>query len=302
MTEIESPARLVSARAASLARATESRLDGPVAMERPRALGSGFGAGDVGVPSLVAALVVETMQDGTGGGTAGSGVAGSEPPAAAVRTGLAVEALDRQGQALATVPAIAAREGDGSAVTESVLWCDWLHARAHELLVGGSERGERVVSAVRSMGREVASRNERREPGQVASEPVVAVPSSVVDEGTDSVIVRGSGCSCAMAARIGGLVGGARPDVLDHTVTYGELVDESVREFGRQMIGRLGGTAVSGGALDPAVGVAGGAGVVQDDVEGCESAGSSEGSDSLCWQALWWLLLAVDGGASEMQR
>jgi hypothetical protein len=255
-------------------------------MERPRALGSGFGAGDVGLPSLVAALVVETMQDGAGGGTAGRGEAGSEPPPAAVRTGLAVEALDRQGQALATVPAIAAREGEESAVTESVLWCDWLHARAHQLLVGGSECGERVVSAVRSMGREVVSRNERREPEYDASEPVVAVLSSIVDEEAVSVIVRGSGCSCAMAARIGGLIGGARSDALDRAVTYGELVDDSVREFGRPMSGRLGRTAVSGGALDPAVGVAGGAGVVQDDVEGFESAGSSGGSDSLCWQAL----------------
>jgi len=302
MTEFDSPAPLVTARAATLARATESRLEGPGAMERPRALGSGFGAGEVGLPSLVAALVVEAMQDGAGGGTAGSGAAGSEPPAAAVRTGLAVEALDRQGQALATVLAIAAREGDGSAVTESVLWCDWLHARAHELLVDGSECGDRVVSAVRTMGREVASRNERREPGHDAAEPVVAVPSSVVDEEAASVFVRGSGCSCAMAARVGGLVGGARPDALDRAVTYGRLVDDSVREYGRPVSGRLGGTATSEGALDPAVGVAGGAGVVRDDEDGFESAGSGASSDSLCWSALWWLLLAVDGGPSDMQR
>ncbi|WP_227134674.1 hypothetical protein [Halorubellus salinus] len=215
MTEFESPATLVAARAATLARATASRLNGPGGMERPSDLEPGFGTSDVGVPSLVASLIFEAMQDGAGGQEAGS-----EPPVVAVKTGVAVEALDRQGQALATVLSRSEGADDEGAVTELVLWCDWLHARGYQLLLGGSASCEGVLSAVRTMGREVASRNACREADDSASEPVLAVPSGVVDEAEAvSVFVRGSGCSCAVAARIGGLVGGAGPDALERAVT-----------------------------------------------------------------------------------
>ncbi|WP_323676263.1 hypothetical protein [Halorubellus sp. PRR65] len=311
MTEFESPAALVSARATALARETRSRLDRAGKIERPRALGRGFGASDVGVPSLVAALVVEAASDGPSRQTA------SEAPSAAVRTGVAVEALDRHGQALATVlGGVEASGAGGDDVTDLMLWSDWLHARARQLLLEASDGAERSLSAMRTMGREVASRNERREHVDGDAGPVVATPSGAVDDGEVSVVgtpsgavdddevsvvVRGGGCSCAATARIGGLIGDADSGTLERAVTYGGLVDDAVREYGQSTSRRSDEAGASEREDGPAAGVSSGAaGVVGSDLEGFGPAVSNSSSESVPWSALWWLLLAVDGDSADV--
>jgi len=276
MTEVESPAALVAARAESLARATDTRLGESPAVERPRALGSGFGADDVGLPSLVATLV---------------GGAASE---SAVQTGVAVEALDRQGQVLATVLDGAAECDRGSAtddVAGLLLWSDWLHARSYQLLLETAGSEERVVSAVRTMGQEVVSRNGSR---TRVDGSVTAVSSVLTDEDDVSVIVRGGGCSCASAARIGGLVGGVGTEALVRATAYGESIDDLVRADGRSAPHEADTTTRSHGVSETG---AGGPTGKASRGEGSESTVSASSPESVCWPALRWLQQAVDGAA-----
>jgi hypothetical protein len=294
MTEFDSPETLVAARARALTRAARSRLDGSGALDRPTALGSGVGSDDVGLPSLVAALMVEATTDGQATGASST----------AVRTGVAVEALDRQWQMLAL--ALDAAEGDDDApdsLTSLMLWSDWLHARAHQLLLETSGADERVVSAVRTMRREVSSRNGRRERVECEWWPVVAVPSGVVDDETVSVVARSGGCSCALAARIGGLVGGAESGALERSVAYGRTLDGLMAGYGQPTGGRSGGAVDLDDRTGPDAGLRSGdwddaSGVL----DGFEPPVSDRASEAVRSSPLRWLLLTVDlwpGGATE---
>jgi hypothetical protein len=269
MTEVVSPVEALTARIERVDDAAADRLGQAGTVVPPEAAGFGPTTGTVGVSSVFASLVAEAS---TGG----------RSPESDVAAGVAVECLDRQGRVLAAVRGDAL--GESVDVSAGVLWSDWLHAQAMKALLDVDEPGDRVVSAARTAARSVESRNESLAVGEPDVLAPVSIPSGVRAEASVSLVVRPQGCSCATAARIGGLIGGAGEAALARAVEYGELVDEAV------------GAAVPRGASEwtgPESGPGRGSSSSGEPPVGREWSAKNPYPESAVWSAIWWVTRAV---------
>jgi hypothetical protein len=267
MTDVASPVEALTARTERVADASAERLNQAGTFVPPDAAGFGPMTGTVGVSSVFASLVAEASRDG-------------RSPESDVAAGVAVECLDCQGQVLAAVRGDAI--GDPVDVSAGVLWSDWLHAQALKVLLDVDEASDRMVSAARTMARSVESRNESLAVGESAVLAALSVPSGVRADASVSLVVRPQGCSCATAARIGGLVGGAGEAALARAVEYGELVDEAI------------GVAVSrkvSESLEPGPERSFGSNV--GPAAGREWSVENPYPESAVWSAIWWVARAV---------